>query len=262
MKKVFSVSCIQMKKIIDLNCDMSEGYDTDELIMPYISSANIACGAHAGDEDTIKKTILLAMQYDVAIGAHPSYHDREGFGRREMHLDPDEIFNLVKEQTEKIITIANKLGANLHHVKPHGALYNRSAKDADTAVAIAKAVAAVDKSLILYGMPNTESEKAAHQYHLNFYAEVFADRTYTNEGLLTPRTAERAMIDSAYESLDQVIEMINLGRVTSTTGKSIPIKADTICIHGDGEHAVEFAKTIAEGLKSRDIEIHYNKNIG
>ena len=251
-----------MKKVIDLNCDMGEGYVTDELIMPYISSANIACGAHAGDEDTMRKTILLALQHDVAIGGHPSYDDREGFGRKEMALDPNEIFNLVKEQTEKIIAIANKLGTKLHHVKPHGALYNRSAKDSGTAMAIAKAVAAVDSSSILYGMPNSESEKAAHHFQLTYYAEAFADRTYTEEGLLTPRTAKHAMIDSAGESLEQVIQILSSETVRSTTGKSIPIKADTICIHGDGEHAVEFAKTIMEGLKSRNIDIQHKKNIG
>ncbi len=244
-----------MKKFIDLNCDMGEGFDADELIMPYISSANIACGVHAGDVQTMHKTIKLAMNHHVAIGAHPSYPDREGFGRNEMNLSTDDIFKVVKAQIETINTIAEYLGASLHHVKPHGALYNRSAKDYGAATAIAKAVAAVNPNLILYGLSNSESEKAALDCKLKFYAEVFADRTYTDEGLLTPRSKINAMIESSKDSLNQILRIINEGVVLSTSGKSIPIKADTICIHGDGEHAVEFVKTINEGLKKSNIKI-------
>lgn len=246
---------MQMKKAIDLNCDMGEGYDSDGLIMPFISSANIACGAHAGDEHSMHKTIRLAMEHHVAIGAHPSYPDREGFGRKEMNLSTDDIFNLVKAQIEKIDTIVKYLGASLHHVKPHGALYNRSAKDYSAASAIAKAVAAVNPHLILYGLSNSKSEKAASDYKLKFYAEVFADRTYTDDGLLTPRSEANAIIESSKDSLIQVLRMINDGIVISTLGKDIPIKADTICIHGDGKHAVEFAKTINEGLTKNHINI-------
>ena len=251
-----------MKKVIDLNCDMGEGYDTDEFIMPLISSANIACGAHAGDQATMHKTIALALKYNVSIGAHPSYPDRKNFGRKDMDLNPDDIFKLVKEQIETINTIAKNLGTQLHHVKPHGALYNKSAKDYQTAIAIAKAVADVNPNLILYGLPNSESEKAAREQKLKFYCEVFADRSYTDEGMLTPRSAENALIMSATDSLNQVIKMIEEGTVKSTSGKIIPIKADTICIHGDGEHAVEFAKTIREGLKNKHFELkHDEKNI-
>ncbi len=234
---------------------MGEGFDTDELIMPYISSANIACGVHAGDVQSIHRTIILAMNHHVAIGAHPSYPDREGFGRREMNLSPDDIFNVVKAQIETIDTIVKYLGASLHHIKPHGALYNRSAKDYSAASAIAKAVAAVNPNLILYGLSNSESEKAATDYKLKFYAEVFADRTYADNGLLTPRSEVNAMIESSKDSLNQILRIINEGILISTSGKAIPIKADTICIHGDGEYAVEFAKTINEGLKKSNIKI-------
>jgi UPF0271 protein len=244
-----------MKKFIDLNCDMGEGFDADEMIMPYISSANIACGVHAGDVQTMHRTIKLAMNHHVAIGAHPSYPDREGFGRKEMNLTTDDIFKVVKAQIETINTITEYLGASLHHVKPHGALYNRSAKDYGAATAIAKAVIAVNPNLILYGLSNSESEKAALDYKLKFYAEVFADRTYTDEGLLTPRSEINAMIESSNDSLNQILRIIIKGVVISTSGKAIPIKADTICIHGDGEHAVEFAKTINDGLKKSNIKI-------
>jgi UPF0271 protein len=244
-----------MKKFIDLNCDMGEGFDADELIMPYISSANIACGVHAGDLQTMQRTIKVAMNHHVAIGAHPSYPDREGFGRKEMNLSTDDIFNVVKAQIETINTIAEYLGGKLHHVKPHGALYNRSAKDYSAATAIAKAVFAVNPNLILYGLSNSESEKAALDSKLKFYAEVFADRTYTEDGLLTPRSEINAMIESSNDSLNQILRIINEGVVLSTSGKAIPIKADTICLHGDGEHAVEFARTINDGLKKSNIKI-------
>lgn len=257
----FYVSCILMKKIIDINCDMGEGFETDELIMPFISSANIACGIHAGDVQTMHRTINLAINHQVAIGAHPSYPDREGFGRKEMNLTADVIFNLVKAQVETIKTLVEYLGASLNHVKPHGALYNRSAKDHSVALAIAKAVASVNPDLILYGLPNSESEKAAMDQDLKFYAEVFADRTYTDEGLLTPRNENNALIESSADSLDQVLRMINEGVVISTSGKVIPIKADTICIHGDGQHAVEFAKTINEGLIKSNIKISHDEKI-
>ena len=244
-----------MKKAIDLNCDMGEGCDTDALIMPYISSVNIACGVHAGDVQSMHRTITLAMEHKVAIGAHPSYPDREGFGRNEMNLIPDDIFNLVKAQIETINTIVEYLGGTLHHVKPHGALYNRAAKDYDAALAIAKAVVAINPDLILYGLPNSAFEKAALDQELKFFGEFFADRTYTDEGLLTPRSEKNAMIESSKDSLEQVLRMVNDGLVISTAGKSIFIKANTICIHGDGKHAVEFAKTINEGLSKHNIKI-------
>jgi len=234
---------------------MGEGCNTDALIMPYISSANIACGVHAGDVQIMHRTITLAMEHQVAIGAHPSYPDREGFGRNEMNLSPNDIFNLVKAQIETIKTIVEYLGGKLHHVKPHGALYNRAAKDYDAALAIAKAVVAINPDLILYGLPNSASEKAALDQQLKFYGEFFADRTYTDEGMLTPRSEKNAMIESSKDSLDQVLRMVNDGLVISTAGKSIPIKANTVCIHGDGKHAVEFAKTISEGLLKHNIKI-------
>jgi UPF0271 protein len=240
---------------IDLNCDMGEGFATDEEIMPFISSANIACGGHAGDEGTIRKTIALAIKHNVAIGAHPSYPDREGFGRMEMKLPLDEIFELMIEQISLVKFIAEDMGAKLHHVKTHGALYNTAAKDPILSQTIAKAIQFVDKKLPVYGLPNSWSEKAALDCGLEFYGEFFSDRTYTDDGSLTPRTEKNAMVSSADAALHQVLQVIIEGTVKSISGKTIPLKADTICIHGDGLHAVEFAKVIREGLENNHINI-------
>jgi UPF0271 protein len=244
-----------MKQWVDLNCDLGEGCTTDEAIMPFISSANIACGYHAGDEATIKKTLSLAKTFQVAVGAHPSYPDRANFGRKEMDLPIQEIKSLVIEQVRLVQSLASAMGLSLQHVKPHGALYNKAAKDEGTAIAIAEAVYTIDPSLILFGLANSESGKAAKKLGLPFYNEVFADRTYTDQGQLTPRTEANAMITTDEEAIRQVMQMLQEETVTSTNGKLIPIQADTICIHGDGEHAVSFAKQINTLIKNSNIKI-------
>ena len=244
-----------MLEKIDLNCDMGEGYTTDALIMPLISSANIACGYHAGGGELMHQTIRLAMQYQVAIGAHPSFNDKEGFGRREMQLSSEEIHQLVTDQINSILKAAEAEGARLSHVKPHGALYNMAAKDAMIADAISRAIRDIDPSLILYGLPNSASETSASQYGLQFYREVFSDRTYTDEGLLTLRSHTNAMIETAEQSVEQVLKIILQKTLLSTTGREIPIKADTVCIHGDGEQAVAFAQEINRALYQNNITI-------
>jgi len=244
-----------MKQWVDLNCDLGEGCNSDAAIMPFISSANIACGYHAGDENTIRATLMLAKQYHVSVGAHPSYPDRENFGRKEMDLPLQEIKSMVITQIELVKKLAEKVGLHLHHVKPHGALYNKAAKDKQLAVVIAEAVKEVDPSLILFGLANSESGKAATGIGIPFYNEVFADRTYTDEGQLTPRSEANAMIGSTTTAVEQVMHMLNEGYVISTNGNTIPIQADTICIHGDGEHAVEFAKHINSLIKAANIKI-------
>lgn len=244
-----------MKQWVDLNCDLGEGCSTDEAIMPYISSANIACGYHAGDEETIKKTLALAKQHHVAVGAHPSYPDRENFGRKEMGLPVSEIKTLVITQIILVKNLTEEIGLKLHHVKPHGALYNKAAKDEATAMAIAEAVYEVDPTLILFGLANSESGKTAKKIGLQYYNEVFADRTYTDQGQLTPRTESNAMITTDEKAVQQVMQMLKEKTVTSTNGKIIPIQADTICIHGDGEHAISFAKHINAMIKSSNIKI-------
>lgn len=244
-----------MRKSIDLNCDMGEGYDTDALIMPYISSVNIACGYHAGDESTIQQTIELALKQNVAIGAHPSYPDKENFGRKEMDMNLDEVFSVVFIQIQLVKSIAEKMGTKIHHVKPHGALYNAAAVKPELASAIVRAIKSIDENLILYGLPNSELEKAALKNGVGFAAEVFSDRTYTDEGMLTPRTDPNAMIVDAESAIHQVFQMIKQGTVLSTNKKIIQIKADTICIHGDGQHAVEFAEKINVSLSNNNILI-------
>lgn len=244
-----------MKQWVDLNCDLGEGCKNDAAIMPFISSANIACGYHAGNEETIRETLLLAKKFNVSAGAHPSYPDRENFGRKEMDLPLQEIKSMVITQIELVKKLADEIGLQLHHVKPHGALYNKAAKDKKIATAIAEAVKEVDESLILFGLANSESAKAAAETGLRFYNEVFADRTYTDEGLLTPRTQENALVDSTESAIKQVMQMLNEENVISTNGHIIPIKADTICIHGDGEHAVEFVKHIHSQIKAANIKI-------
>jgi UPF0271 protein len=244
-----------MKQWVDLNCDLGEGCTTDAAIMPFISSANIACGYHAGNEETIRKTLLLAKQFNIAAGAHPSYPDRANFGRKEMELPLQEIKSMVIAQIELVKKLAEEIGLQLQHVKPHGALYNKAAKDINLATIIAEAVREIDPKLILFGLANSESGKAAEKAGLIFYNEVFADRTYTDEGLLTPRSEINAMINTNEEAIAQVLQMLSKGTVTSTNGKIIPIQADTICIHGDGEHAVSFAQHINSIILDSNIQI-------
>ncbi|QNA46309.1 5-oxoprolinase subunit PxpA [Lacibacter sediminis] len=245
-------------KSIDLNCDLGEGLLTDEQIIPLISSANIACGYHAGDMDTMKRTIELCLQHNVAIGAHPSWHDKENFGRTEMQKTAEEIYDIVTAQLFTIAQLAKEQGAVLHHVKPHGALYNQSAKDKTIAAAIAKAVYDFAPSLIMFGLSGSISLTEANRFGLQTAHEVFADRTYRDDGSLTPRSQPNALITDEQTSLQQILQLINTQTVTTVTEKIIALKADTICIHGDGSNAVVFAKTISSALKQNHIDIKAN----
>ncbi|MBD0374464.1 MAG: LamB/YcsF family protein [Flavisolibacter sp.] len=234
---------------IDLNCDMGEGISNDEALMPFITSANIACGYHAGDEKTMQRTVLLAKEHGVLIGAHPSFDDRENFGRTEMPWEPEEVYHLVTQQIRLLKDIAEDREAVLHHVKPHGALYNQSARNPKLAKIIAQAVKDVDEQLVLYGLSGSHSIKEAERFGLLTKCEVFADRTYQDDGSLTPRSQPNALIEDADEAVGQVLQMVNEGTVTTVSGKRIPIVAETICIHGDGKHTVTFAKAIREQLE-------------
>ena len=238
---------------IDLNCDMGEGAGNDAIIMPYITSANIACGFHAGDEHTMRQTIRSAKAYKVAIGAHPSYPDREYFGRQEMNLSDSEIYTLINQQLSILDAIAKEEDVVLNHVKPHGALYNQAAKDVRLATVIAKAVNDFDPRLKLVGLSGSCLVNAAAAVGLHSISEVFADRTYTDNGHLTPRTEANAMITTEEESIQQVLQMVLKGTVTSTLGKTIAIRAETICLHGDGPHAAAFAERIYAVLQEKGI---------
>jgi len=234
----------------DLNCDMGEGIGNDAWLIPYISSANIACGYHAGDAATMYSTIGLCLQYQVAVGAHPSFFDRENFGRQEMHVPAPDLYELVTQQLLVISDIAASLGTALHHVKPHGALYNMSARDPVMAKVIANAVKDFDSHLVLFGLSGSHSIHEAKKIGLKTASEVFADRTYSDDGFLSPRSQPGALISDATTAVQQVLQIINEGTVTSVTGKKIPIVAETICIHGDGKQAVEFAKAIHKAISA------------
>ncbi|MEY3435823.1 MAG: hypothetical protein RL335_279 [Bacteroidota bacterium] len=245
---------------IDLNCDMGESWPDkivgdDPAVMPYISSANIACGYHGGGGSIMKETILLAHKYQVAIGAHPSFNDREGFGRREYELNYNEIYDLVYKQVCLINAVMHSLDLTLHHVKPHGALYNMAAKRNDYAEAIVDAVKTIDERLILYGLAGSELIQVAAKRGLKTCSEVFADRRYLDDGSLTPRSMNGAVIEDIEESIQQVLSMIQKGRVRSITGEWVPIKAETICIHGDHKGAAEFARTLKEILSAEGYTI-------
>lgn len=240
---------------IDLNCDLGEGLTNDALLMPWISSANIACGYHAGDIDSMQKTITLAIEHQVAIGAHPGFADKTNFGRTELRLPLNEIFDLVTEQVWQLQQMAKQMGGSLQHVKPHGALYNMSARDALLANTIAKAVYTIDHNLVLFGLSGSLSISEAEKIGLPTASEVFADRTYQPDGSLTPRSQPGALIESTEQCLQQVLEMIQQQTVTATNQKSVPIKAQTLCLHGDGEQAVVFAQLIYRALENNQISI-------
>jgi UPF0271 protein len=243
---------------IDLNCDMGEGFDADEQLMPYISSANIACGYHAGDTDTMRRTVDLCLEYNVAIGAHPSYPDRDNFGRTDMlynGVQPEDLPAMIAEQINLLEAVCKTAGAKLTHVKPHGALYNRAAKDVAVSRLICDTILETNPKLILYGLSGSVMETIALQCGLEFRREVFADRTYQQDGSLRPRTMPDALITDNDKCIQQVLQMIRSGVVTTIDGIEIPMTAETICIHGDGVHAVEFAKVIYEELRRNGIEI-------
>ncbi|HXB01978.1 MAG TPA: 5-oxoprolinase subunit PxpA [Opitutaceae bacterium] len=235
---------------IDLNCDLGEGAGNDAGLMPLVTSANIACGGHAGNEATMRATVALAQKHGVAIGAHPGFPDRENFGRRELEMSPEEIWATVMIQIMALRAIAP-----LRHVKPHGALYNLAARDATVAGVIADAVLAVDKELILFALAGSELVKAGRARGLRVAEEVFADRTYQADGSLTPRSRPEAMIQDENVVVAQVLRMIREGKVRSIDGVELPIKADTICLHGDGPNAVIFAQRLNVELRKAGIEI-------
>lgn len=234
--------------VIDINCDLGEGIGNDELMMPFIHTANIACGYHAGDVTTMQETIALCLKYGVTIGAHPSFYDRDNFGRQEMNLPLDELYDLVTQQLIIFSEVASSFDIKMKHVKPHGALYNMAAKDALSANVIAKAVRDFDSSIILVGLSGSHVIEQAKAIGLQTASEVFADRSYQDDGSLTPRSQLGALFENTEDAVKQVMQMINEGTVTTISGKTIPIVAETICIHGDGKHAVEFAKAISKAV--------------
>jgi 5-oxoprolinase (ATP-hydrolysing) subunit A len=227
----------------------------DEALMSYVSSVNIACGFHGGDPAVMRKTVALASERKLAIGAHPGYQDLQGFGRRNITLKPDEVYDLVLYQIGALSAFLKACGSSLYHVKPHGALYNTAAKDKTIASAIAHAVYDFDSSLILVGLSGSFSISEAESIGLKTASEVFADRTYLDDGSLTPRTMPNSLIENSDLAAMQVWQMIKDGTVTTISGKIIQVKAETVCIHGDGQHALAFAKSIVSLLTQKNVTI-------
>jgi len=229
---------------MDINSDMGEGMSNDAELLNYITSTNIACGWHAGDPEKMKQLVEQAIQKNVLIGAHPGLPDLEGFGRREMDISEEDAYNYVIYQAGALQGFANAAGTKLHHVKPHGALYNQAAKDFKLARGIARAVKDLGGQVILYGLAGSCLVDAANELKVPVWQEVFADRRYTKEGFLVPRTQAGAVIQDEVAALEQVMQMAKKGQVTAIDGSYIKIQADTLCIHGDNPHAVEFARKI------------------
>lgn len=233
---------------MDINCDMGEGMGNEEELIPFINSANIACGYHAGNIAIMQQTIQLCLQHGVHIGAHPSFNDKENFGRTAMQLPAAKIYSLVTEQLKLMDAIVLDHGASLHHIKPHGALYNMAAVDIELAKVIAQAVKDFDGSLIYYGLSGSVMITEANKLGLQTFNEVFADRTYQDDGTLTQRSKPNALLTNIADVQQQVLKFVKENKVTTVTGKDIFIQADTICVHGDGIHAVDFAKAVYKQL--------------
>ena len=233
---------------MDINSDMGEGMSNDAELLHYISSTNIACGWHAGDPATMKQLVEQAIQKNVLIGAHPGFPDLEGFGRREVEISEEDAYNYVIYQAGALQGFANAAGTKLHHVKPHGAFYNQAAKNIQLARGIARAVKDLGREVILYGLAGSCLVDAANELKVPVWQEVFADRRYTKEGFLVPRTQAGAVIEDEAAALEQVMQMAKKGQVTAIDGSIIKIQADTLCIHGDNPHAVEFARKIQAAL--------------
>lgn len=245
---------------VDLNCDMGESFGaykigTDEEILAFVTSANVACGFHAGDPATMRKTVRLALEKGVAIGAHPGLPDLAGFGRRHMNISPQEAYDMTVYQIGALYGFVKAEGGDLQHVKPHGALYNMAAKNFELANAIAEAVYKVDPGLVLFGLSGSELVKAGKSIGLQTANEVFADRTYQQDGTLTPRRQRDALITDQNKAVQQVVRMVKEGKVLSQQGVDVSIQADTVCIHGDGSHALAFARQIREFLEASGVAV-------
>lgn len=242
-----------MKLTVDINSDLGEGSGHDEELFELISSANIATGFHAGDSDTMHAAVSTAKEHGVAVGAHPSFFDRENFGRKELKISNQEVFNAVAYQLGIFQAITCAVGMRPNHVKPHGALYNMAVRDGKLADAIARAIASVDPKLILFAPDNTELARAGEAHGLRIAREVFADRNYLNDGWLVPRTRPDALLHDPKEAAQRVLRMLREGKVRSVDGRDVDVRVETICVHGDTPGAVEFARELRSQLESEGV---------
>ncbi|PTI37640.1 MULTISPECIES: 5-oxoprolinase subunit PxpA [Mammaliicoccus] len=245
---------------VDLNCDLGESFGNykvgnDELILPLITSANVACGFHAGDQHVMNETVKTAAKYNIHIGAHPGFQDLNGFGRRNMDLTPQEVYDLVIYQLGALSGFCKIHNTKIYHVKPHGALYQMGAKVPEIADAIVKAVKDFDDQLLFVGLSNSELIESCKRHNLTYKSEVFADRAYEDNGQLVSRKKEGALIKDTDQAVAQVIKMVKESKVKTINGKEISIEADTICVHGDGQHALDFVKEIIAQFESEGIQI-------
>ena len=245
---------------IDINCDMGESYGAwkmgdDAAVMPYITSANIACGFHGGDPATIRTTVKLAVAHGVAVGAHPSLPDLQGFGRRAMKISAQDMYDLVVYQAGAVEAFARAAGVRLHHVKCHGALYNMAANDEALSDAMARAVKDLGSGVVLYALSNSGMMRTAQKQGVRVAGEVFADRGYADDGTLEPRGRPGAMIEDANLAAARAFEMVEKRYVTSLSGKPIPVSPDTLCVHGDQPGAVSFAKAIRKLFSERGVAV-------
>ncbi len=245
---------------VDLNSDLGESFGAytmglDAQVIKYVTSANVACGWHAGDPMVMEATVAAAKETGAAVGAHPGYPDLLGFGRRNMVISAQEAKAYIQYQIGALSAFTQSHGLTLQHVKPHGALYNMAAKDYTLARALAEGIAAVDKNIIMLALANSQMVTAAQDVGLRVANEVFADRAYMEDGTLVPRNQEGAVIHDEALAIERVITMVTKGTVTAITGKDIPIKVDSICVHGDNPKAVDFVRTIREELIRAGVQL-------
>ncbi|MDC6111905.1 5-oxoprolinase subunit PxpA [Serratia rubidaea] len=241
--------------IVDLNADLGEGGVNDQALLQLVSSANIACGFHAGDAQSMRQSVRWALQYGVAIGAHPSFPDRENFGRTRMQLPAETVYAQVVYQLGALAAIARAEGGAMTHVKPHGMLYNQAAVEPALADAIARAVKDVDPALRLVGLAGSELIRAGERLGLATRQEAFADRGYLADGTLVPRGQSGALIEDDQQALQQTLEMVRHHRVRSIDGKWAAVQAETVCLHGDGEHALAYARKLRASFAEQGISV-------
>ena len=248
-----------MSLVVDLNADLGEGAGHDDELLALVTSANIACGFHAGDAETMRGSIDAARNRKVAIGAHPSLFDRENFGRKELPVKSDEVFDAVVYQLGIFQAIAEAANIRPNHVKPHGALYNMAMRDRELANAIGRAIAQIDAKLILFAPQNSELARAGTTNGLQIAHEVFADRNYLSDGSLVPRARPDALLHDPEEAAARVVRMLREGKVRSVDGVDVDVRAETICLHGDKPGAVEFARVLRSRIESEGVTIRAPK---
>ena len=244
-----------MNLSVDINADLGEGAGHDDELFELISSANIATGFHAGDSDTMHAAVCAAREHGVAVGAHPSFFDRENFGRKELNIAYQEVLDAVAYQLGIFQAIASALDVRPNHVKPHGALYNMAVRDANLGDAIARAIESVDSKLILFAPDKSELARAGDAHGLQIAREIFADRNYLNDGWLVPRTRPDALLHDPKQAAARVLRMLREGKVRSVEGDDVDVRGETICVHGDTPGAVEFARELRTQLESEGVRI-------